>query len=72
MNSLFVGLAAAFVFLTGYKLYGKCIQKLWDIDLFCPAPARQQEDGVDYRLKSYAKINCSKIWWQQCSRPAED
>ena len=67
MNSLFVGLAAVFVHLAGYKLYGKRIQKLWDIDPSCPTPAYQQEVGVGYGLKNYAKINCSKIWWQQCS-----
>lgn len=48
MNSLFVAGIALFSFLFFYVVYGKYLEKLWEIDENRKTPAWVKTDGVDY------------------------
>lgn len=48
MNSLIVAGLGILVLFLGYKLYGRIIEKLWDVDPKNETPAHTDYDGVDY------------------------
>ncbi len=48
MNSLFVAGASLVALALGYRLYGKLMCRLWDVDPVRPTPAHAKSDGVDF------------------------
>ncbi|HOK55880.1 MAG TPA: carbon starvation protein A [bacterium] len=48
MNSLFIGLIGLTLFAISYILYGKYLEKLWEIDERRKTPAYTKTDGIDY------------------------
>jgi len=48
MNSLFLAVIAIFVFSLGYRIYGKILEKLFDVNSKNKTPAYYKYDGIDY------------------------
>ncbi|MCX7916711.1 MAG: carbon starvation protein A [bacterium] len=48
MNSLIVGLIGLILFIFSYFLYGKYLEKLWNIDEKRKPPSYTKADGIDY------------------------
>jgi len=48
MNSLFLAVIAIFVFSLGYRVYGKILERLFDVSSENKTPAHYKYDGVDY------------------------
>ncbi|MEO0129402.1 MAG: carbon starvation CstA family protein, partial [candidate division WOR-3 bacterium] len=48
MNSLFLGFGAIILFLIAYKLYGRILERLFNVSPENKTPAHYKYDGVDY------------------------
>ncbi len=48
MNSLFILILVVAFFVIGYNLYGKYLEKLWDVNPDNKTPAYTKYDGIDY------------------------
>ncbi len=48
MNSLFILIGAAVFFITGYRIYSRKLEKIWQINPQRQTPATVKYDGLDY------------------------
>ncbi len=48
MNSLFIAVIIMVCFYSGYRLYGRFMEKLWSVDPSRKTPAEEYRDGIDY------------------------